>query len=149
MCSPSLPTPESVNFGTATRYTPRLHPMISLHTSKWVALADTPSTSWLCIKKCSATTSPSTITCSRTPNGKLDGQEEQYPTRPCSFFLALPSSQVTVFRAQMIIGKSARRETRHGPSGNPPTIGPTPRQESRHKPIMAVYNLEGQTLPPV
>ena len=36
------------------------------------------------------------------------------------------------FRAQIMIGKRAWRETRHGHSGNPPTSGPMPRQESRH-----------------
>ena len=42
------------------------------------------------------------------------------------------------FRAQMMIDKSAQSETRHAPSGNPPTSGPMPRQESRHKPTIAV-----------
>ena len=47
------------NFGTATRYIPRSRLKTSLYTSKRGAPAGTPSTSWCCITKCSATTSSS------------------------------------------------------------------------------------------
>ena len=56
---------------------------------KWGAPYGTPLTSWHCITKSSATTSrsrvsPSILICSRTPNGKPAGLEEQSRTRPYS-----------------------------------------------------------------
>ena len=80
--SPSLPTPVSVNYWTVTPFTLRSHQSNYFHTSKRGAPSDTPSSSWRCITKCSATTSwaresPSISTCSRSPNGKPAGREER------------------------------------------------------------------------
>ena len=70
-------------------------PRNSFLTSKQGAPAGTPSTSWRCIMKCSATTSmsrasPSTLTCSRTHKGKPAGRGKQFPTIPYS---SLPARQ--------------------------------------------------------
>ena len=142
-CSPSSPTPGSVNYRTQTPCTPRSDQKNSSHNSKRGAPAGTPSTSWGSIIKCSATTSrlresPSISTFSRTPNGKPDGQEEQSRMRPYSSSRVTQCLQASASCAHTKIENSARSATRHGISGRPHTSGLIPRQELKHKPMMTV-----------
>ena len=98
-----------------------------LHISKRVSPAGTPSTSWRCITKCSATTlksraSPSILICLRTPNGKPAGQEEQSRTRPYSSFRVRLCWLASASPEQTTIEKNAQSAIKHGQNGRLPTI---------------------------
>ena len=108
-CSPSSPTPGSENYGNPNLSTSRFPRRNYWPISKCGAPAGTPSASWRCIMKCSATTSrsresPSTLTCSRTHKGKPAGRGEQSPTRPYSSSPARRCSQVSGFCARTTSG---------------------------------------------